>query len=59
MCNLISVAQLDEEDHNMTLGGGAWKVTKGTMIVAQGYKSRTLYISSNCRDMATVADFSC
>ena len=34
MRNLISVGQLDGEGHNVTFGDGAWKVTKGAMVVA-------------------------
>lgn len=36
--NLISVGQLDDEEHNLTFNSGGWKVTKGAMVVTQGVK---------------------
>ena len=40
----------------MTFGDGAWKVTKGAMVVARGHKTRTLYMTSSCRDMVAILD---
>jgi len=36
--NLISIGQLDDEGHHTTFGDGAWKVTKGNLVVARGKK---------------------
>ena len=33
MRNLISIGQLDNEKHNVTFMGGAWKITKGAIVV--------------------------
>lgn len=51
MQNLILIRQLDGEGHNMNFSDGAWKVTKGAMVIATVYKTRTLYMTSSCRDM--------
>ena len=56
MRNLILVVKLDDEGHNMVFNNGGWKVTKGAMVVAQGKKTGTLYVKSNCRSMIAVAD---
>ena len=54
MHNLISIGQLDEERHNVTFTNGAWKVTKGVMVIAPENKTGTLYMTSSCRDMVSV-----
>jgi len=36
--NLIFVGQLDDERHYTTFEDGAWKVTKGNLVVARGKK---------------------
>ena len=54
MHNLISIGQLDEERHNVTFTNGAWKVTKGVMVIALENKTGTLYMTSSCRDMVSV-----
>ncbi|RVW71033.1 hypothetical protein CK203_057845 [Vitis vinifera] len=46
--------QLDEERHNVTFTNGAWKVTKGVMVIAPENKTGTLYMTSSCRDMVSV-----
>ena len=56
MHNLISLGQLDGEGHNMTFHDGAWKVTKGAMVVARGHKIGTLYMTFSCRDMVAIVD---
>ena len=40
----------------MVFNNESWKVTKGTMVVARGTKTRTLYVNSSCRSIMTVAD---
>ena len=55
MYNLILVGQLDD-GHNLTFTDGACKVTKCVMVVAQGNKIGTLYMTSNCRDMISIVD---
>jgi len=51
--NLISIGQLDDEGHHTTFGDGAWKVTKGNLIVARGKKRGSLYMTAN-EDMVVV-----
>lgn len=36
--NLISVGKLDDAELGNHFGGGKWKLTKGSMIVARGKK---------------------
>ncbi|KZV56002.1 hypothetical protein F511_12701 [Dorcoceras hygrometricum] len=50
------MGQLDDEGHNVTFGDGSWKVSKGAMIVAQGKKTGTLYMTSSCRDTLAAVD---
>jgi hypothetical protein len=45
--NLISVGQLDDEEHSANFQGGKWKVSIGARILAQGYKTSTLYMTIN------------
>jgi len=56
--NLISVGQLDDEGHSTNFHGGKWKVSIGARILAQGYKTGTLYMTKNIRDIAAVVDAS-
>ena len=56
MRNLISIGQLDDEGYTTTFGDGAWKVSKGAMVVARGNKTGTLYMTTSCRDMVAVVD---
>ena len=56
MQNLISIGQLDDEGHNMTFASGSWKVSKEAMVIARGTKTRTLYMTSNCRDTLVADD---
>jgi hypothetical protein len=53
--NLISMRQLDEEEHAISFHGGKWKVSMGTRILARGYKTCTLYITTNIRDTVNEA----
>ena len=41
--NLISVGQLDSTGYATEFGKGSWNIVKGSMVVARGTKSRTLY----------------
>lgn len=45
MRNLVAVAKLNYEGHNVNF------VVDCRKFIAQGNKSGTLYITSNCRDM--------
>jgi hypothetical protein len=56
--NLISVRQLDDEGHSINFHGGKWKVSIGAKILAHGYKTSTLYMTTNIRDIVAVADAS-
>jgi transposase InsO family protein len=40
---LISIGKLDDEGYHNYLGGGQWKLCKGSLILARGKKINTLY----------------
>ena len=40
----------------MTFTSGVWKVIEGAMVVAQGNKTRTLYMTFSCKDTIVVVD---
>jgi hypothetical protein len=40
---LISIGKLDDEGYHNYLGGGQWKLCKGSHILARGKKINTLY----------------
>lgn len=42
--NLISAGRLDDEGFCNTFSDGQWKLTKGTIVVARGNKSLSLYV---------------
>ena len=54
--NLISVGQVNDEGHAILFVGGTWKVTKGSMVLARGRKTGTLYMTSSLRDTIVVAE---
>ena len=56
--NLISVGQLDDEEHAILFVSGTWKVTKGVKVLARRKKIGTLYMTSSPRDTIAVADVS-
>ncbi|KAF7127171.1 hypothetical protein RHSIM_Rhsim11G0049900 [Rhododendron simsii] len=41
--NLISIEKLDDEGYNNHFGNGKWKLTKGSLVVAQWNKTYSLY----------------
>ena len=41
--NLILIGKLDDEGFNNQFGDGKWKLCKGSLVVAKGNKSCTLY----------------
>jgi hypothetical protein len=41
--SLISIRKLDDEGYHNYLGGGQWKLCKGSLILARGNKINTLY----------------
>ncbi|PKI68495.1 hypothetical protein CRG98_011133 [Punica granatum] len=41
--NLISTGQLDDEGYSNKFSNGRWKLSKGSLIVARGQKTDTLY----------------
>jgi hypothetical protein len=49
---LITTGQLDDEGYDVNFHGGKWKVS----IEACGYKTSTLYITTNIRDTVVVVD---
>ena len=56
--NLIFVGQLDDEGHAILFVVGTWKVTKGSMVLACGKKTSTLYMTSSPRDTIVVVEAS-
>jgi hypothetical protein len=54
--NHISVGQLDDEGHSINFHGGKWKVSIGARILARGYKTSSLYMTTNIRDIVAVAE---
>ena len=42
--SLILTRKLDDEGYNCIYGDNSWKITKGSLVVAKGTKSRTLYM---------------
>ena len=41
--SLISVGQLDDEGCSISFGKGGWKISKGALVMARGFKTGTLY----------------
>ena len=41
--NLISVGRLDDEDYESRFHKGQWKLSKGSLVIANGKKCHTLY----------------
>uniref|UniRef100_A0A0D3E6W1 GAG-pre-integrase domain-containing protein n=1 Tax=Brassica oleracea var. oleracea TaxID=109376 RepID=A0A0D3E6W1_BRAOL len=56
MRNLISVGQLNDTGHDVNFGGGAWRVKKGSMMVARGHKRGTLYMTTSYQDTVVVVE---
>ena len=54
--NLISIGQLDSTGYATKLGKSSWKIMKGAMVVACGSKSRTLYTTVGCMNIAVAAE---
>ena len=54
--NLISIGQLDSTGYATKLGKSSWKIMKGTTVVARDTKSRTLYTTTGCMNIAAVAE---
>ena len=42
--NLISTGQLGDSSCLSTFGETWWKITKGSMVIAKGYRIGTLYL---------------
>ena len=42
--SLISTGQLDDVGYTCVFGDSAWKISKGSLVVARGVKSSTLYM---------------
>lgn len=56
MQNLISVRQLDDTRHDINFGGGAWRVTKVSMVVANDHKRGTLYMMTTYEKTIVVVE---
>ena len=41
--HLISTGALDDDGYHNHFGGGKWKLTKGSLVVARGVKQGSLY----------------
>jgi len=46
---------LDDDGHHTTFGDGAWKVTKGNLVVAHGKKRGSFYMNVD-EDMVAVTE---
>ena len=55
---MISVGQVDDEGHAILFVGDTWKIIKGSMVLAHGRKTGTLYMTLSPRDTIAVADAS-
>ena len=53
--NLISVGQLANEGYTTFFQGDDWKISKGTMTIARGKKSGTLYMTTDARCSIAIA----
>lgn len=55
--NLISAGKLDDAGMNNQFGGGKWKLSRGSMVVARGRKEGSLYITHGklCKGEINVA----
>ncbi|KAL4335295.1 hypothetical protein GQ457_07G015400 [Hibiscus cannabinus] len=55
--NLISAGKLDDAGYMNLFGGGKWKLTRNSMIVARGNKQGSLYVTQGkiCKGEANVA----
>jgi hypothetical protein len=56
--NLLSVGKLDGIRHGSYFGDAKWKLTKGSLIMAQGSKQGCLYVTKTklCNDVLTVVE---
>ncbi|KAL3839442.1 hypothetical protein ACJIZ3_024033 [Penstemon smallii] len=56
--NLISAGKLDDEGYCNTFHEGQWKLTKGSLFLARGKKSSSLYFmqASIYKDMVNVME---
>ena len=52
--NLISVGQLHDAEYAVLFKGGAWKITKGAMVIMKGLKCGTLYKTTLSKDCITL-----
>jgi len=46
---------MDEEGHTISFHGGKWKVSTRARILARGYKTSTLYMTTNIKDIVNEA----
>ena len=56
--SLISVGQLDDEGCSTNFGKSGWKISKGAMVMAIGFKTWTLYTLRETTRKSNVAIFS-
>lgn len=50
------MGQIDDEGYTTTFGNGSWKITKGNLVVARGFKRGTLYATAIERDTIATVD---
>ena len=53
---LISVGQLDREGYHVTFVRNTWKVAKGSLVVAKGERTGTLYLVSSLDELNFVKE---
>ncbi|XP_018473776.1 uncharacterized mitochondrial protein AtMg00300-like [Raphanus sativus] len=56
MCMEDYEGQLDDTEHDVNFSGGAWRVKKGSMVVARGHKRDTLYMTTSYQDTIVVVE---
>ncbi|XP_070002053.1 uncharacterized mitochondrial protein AtMg00300-like [Nicotiana sylvestris] len=50
------MGQINDEGYTTTFGNGSWKITKGNLVVARGFKRGTLYATAIERDTIATVD---
>jgi hypothetical protein len=55
-CPIAEEEHLDNEGHSINFHSGKWKLSIGAKILALRYKTDTLYMTTNIRDIVDVVD---
>ena len=52
----IFIGRLDSTGYATEFGKSSWKIVKSAMVIARDTKSRTLYTTTGCINMTTIAE---